>query len=383
MRQLRQGKSLCFKLFTALSGQRFLLSFARLLADPAIRSLWSPNIQLTFGHFDTSSPGAKRTWKSVNVSHFVTPPPAGKAGAPALDKRSSKSDQFSITVDPANPDIYVLEGKYDSDVQVSLEFKRTPGVPGWKLGAGPRGGFSYFGKLKAGTAKSNPSIPDITAGSDGYAVHRFWPRAEVKGIVRMGGQVLDLANSRGTFIHAIQGMRPDTLACRWNFADFQSSVEDKVSLVMMEFTTTTAYKRQVVNVGSVVVDDKLVAVTLGGTGLKHGGKAEHQDLALDKDTGYNAPRKIAFEWTGPAIEAPSANVSASILLDLAATPAPADGSYQTKGLVEKVDVMGEIPYIIKKVVHAVAGAKPFVYQVRSFSYQCMTPKTCVSVVESG
>ena len=36
----------------------------------------------------------------------------------------------------------------------------------------------------------------------------------------------------------------------------------------------------------------------------------------------------------------------------------------SKGLIEKVDVLAEIPYVIKTMVNYVAGTKPHIYQVR-------------------
>jgi hypothetical protein len=307
---------------------------------------------LTFGHFDPSSASnSKRTWKSINVSHFKTAP------APGLDKRSSKGDQFSITVDPAQPDVYKLQGTYDNDVQVSVTVTRSPNVPGWKLGNGNRGGLSYFGSVKP---SSNPTAkePDTSAGSDGYVVHRFWPRTNVTGIVRLGKEVIDLEGSRGVFIHAIQGMRPNLIASRWNFADFQSSAEDGASLVMMEFTSVSERGSKVVNLGSVVVDDKLVAVVVGGTGMAtgKGSAAKQSNLFLDPDTGYNVPQAITFEFQGPTIEDPALEVKATLDLQL--------GEKAVNGLMEKVDVMAEIPYFIKKVVNVVSGAKPYIYQVR-------------------
>jgi len=315
--------------------------------------LWSPNIQVTFGLFDTTKPGGQqRIWKSVPVTHFQTAP------SPKLDKRSSKSDQFSVTVDPAQPDTYTIQCKYDAEVQLSFVVKQLPGVPGWKLGTGNRGGMSYFGSLKP---NSNPKSkdPDTGAGSEGYVVHRFWPRTDISGIVRIGKETIDMAGSRGMLVHAIQGMRPNLVASRWDFADFQtpSSSDDGVSLVLMGFTTTSSHGHEKVNVGRVVVNDKLVAVTVGGSGLPNGSRVDKENVTFDKDTGYNAPRKIAYHWSGPAIESKE-NVSASIELDLASP----DKDYQPKGLIEKVDVMAEIPAIIKKVVNAVSGAKPYIYQ---------------------
>ena len=37
-----------------------------------------------------------------------------------------------------------------------------------------------------------------------------------------------------------------------------------------------------------------------------------------------------------------------------------------RGLVEKVDVLAEIPFVIKKMVNYVAKAKPFIFQVSRF-----------------
>ena len=33
------------------------------------------------------------------------------------------------------------------------------------------------------------------------------------------------------------------------------------------------------------------------------------------------------------------------------------------GLIEKVDVLAEIPYVIRKALAAVTGTKPYIYQV--------------------
>lgn len=62
-------------------------------------------------------------------------------------------------------------------------------------------------------------------------------------------------------------------------------------------------------------------------------------------------------WSGPSTlsDAPG-QVSASMKVDVG-TPT------QPKGLVEKVDVLAEIPAMLKAVVNYVAGTKPYIYQV--------------------
>ncbi|GAA5888689.1 hypothetical protein JCM6882_009051 [Rhodosporidiobolus microsporus] len=317
--------------------------------------LW-PNIQFTFRHCDGKG---KNTWKSVTVSNFKVAP------SPKLDKRSCKSDQFTITVDPATPTKMTIEGKYDDDVQISLVFEQL--ATGFKVGAGPKGGMTYYGQ-KTGKGPSAGDAPNTQDGGDGFAVHRFWPRCKVSGIMRVGSDVSDLDGARGIFIHAIQGLRPNLLAAKWNFANFQTvDSDDGVSLTMMEFTTTPQYGSKVVNIGAVVVGDKLVAVTAGGEGVVGGSSATHQDPIKDAETGYDAPSSIKYVWDGAALEGegsslkPLEGANGRVHAVMTMALLKSREGYETNGLVEKVDVLGQIPYLIKKFVNYAAGTKPYIY----------------------
>jgi len=70
------------------------------------------------------------------------------------------------------------------------------------------------------------------------------------------------------FVHAIQGMRPNLVASRWEFCPLSKPAHGGVSAVQMEFTTTNAYGRKgagsgyvSVNVGGLVIGGKLATVT--------------------------------------------------------------------------------------------------------------------------
>ncbi|KAK4055893.1 putative cell survival pathways protein [Microbotryomycetes sp. JL221] len=316
--------------------------------------LWYPSIQFTFRFVDQTN--NKHVWKSIAVTNFSSSPSG-------LDKRSCRSDQFSITCDGSK---YTIIGKYDDDVSLSLTFERL--AQGFKVGAGPRGGMSYFGQSKPPTTKTVG--PDINGGTDGYAVHRFWPRCKVTGVVRFGQQeMIDLEQSRGMFVHAIQGMRPNVLAASWNFANFQSPAEGQdsgVALVMMEFKTIPLYGNKKVNIGCIVVDDKLIAVTAGGDGVE-GDKSTciHLNPIKDAETDYKAPSSIKYLWSGSTLDSSTGkptgqtNTTGEILLELKTNQD--NEKYETRGLVEKVDVLGQIPYLIKKFVNYAAGTKPFIY----------------------
>lgn len=225
------------------------------------------------------------------------------------------------------------------------------------MGDGPDGGFSYFG-----TDAKNP---------EGYVVHRFWPRFVASGHIISNGKA-DPVTGPGMFVHAIQGMRPNLIASRWNFAHFQSDDAGGVSAIQMEFTTCDSHGRTgtgsggvVVNIGSLVVNGQLATVTAETKWPDEEreeaeivSRATHLDLAHDPDTDYQKPNGILFQWAGPVlVKGVTGIVKGQIKVDLGDVQEP-------KGLIEKVDVLAEIPYVIKMAVNYVAGTKPYVYQVR-------------------
>jgi len=141
----------------------------------------------------------------------------------------------------------------------------------------------------------------------------------------------------------------------------------------MEFTTIDAYGRKgdgsggvKVNVGSLVLGGKLAAVTAETKWPDEDesdeasvvSRATHLGMVADEETGYDTPSEIVFRWAGPSIVADAqGTVDATLKVDVGNPAAP-------KGLIEKVDVLAEIPYVVKTVVNYVAGTKPYIYQVR-------------------
>lgn len=286
----------------------------------------------------------ERIWSSTNVSNFKS------------DKQSSKADEFTIKHDAAK-DAYTITARPNADVQVSVTVTRAPDVPGWKLGGAPRSGRSLFG--------ANLDKPD------GYVVHRFWPLTRAVGHIVHKGRAITI-DGTGMLVHAIQGMRPNLVASRWNFTHFQSPAHGGVTAIMMEFTTTREFGvagkdkgNVVVNIGSVVVGGKLATVTgetrLPGQPDSEEGvvtsRARHLAPVKDKDTGYIAPSSIEYIWKGPSLLPGPKDVSAKLVIDVGPPTAP-------NGLIQKVDVLSEIPGPVKGVVNYVTGVKPYIYQAR-------------------
>lgn len=83
----------------------------------------------------------------------------------------------------------------------------------------------------------------------------------------------------------------------------------------------------------------------------------HSGSIKDKDTGYEAPGRIRFQWESDRVSGGD-NVSAE-------ASAPQGITLGQGGLIEKVDLFAEFPYVTRKGLAAVIGIKPYIYQVSS------------------
>jgi len=312
--------------------------------------LWYPTVQFTCRIYDPKT--KENIWRSANVSNFVAPAPGSS------DRRTCKSDSFSIQYKPATDtteDTYVVIASPTDDLKLTLEVTRPKGIPGFKLGKGPKGGYSYYG-------------PDLDK-PEGYVMHQFWPRTKCSANIMIQGKAITQQGD-GMVVHAIQGMRPNLVAARWNFAFFESKENEGATAIMMELTTTPDFGKHgngsggvKINVGSVVIGGKLLAVT--GETIWPGetpdpnadvqSRAVHLDSKKDKDTGYEAPTRLTYHWSGPSVD-PSAPGTVKAVLDL-----PVGDPTSYNGLIGKIDVLAEIPKVIKAVIAYAAGTKPYIY----------------------
>lgn len=141
------------------------------------------------------------------------------------------------------------------------------------------------------------------------------------------------------YVHAVQGMKPHHAVAKWNFGNFQGP---NISAVMMEFITPPSYGSQVVNIGGIVKDDgTLVAAMVENAAI-------HKTVKKDEETGWDAPTSLELSWMGQTKD--GVEVTATTESDL-------------ENMVERVDVLAEIPAVIKAFIAGIAGTKPFIYQV--------------------
>lgn len=237
----------------------------------------------------------------------------------SADKRSVKTDFFSIQLDTAQK-VYKVNITHP-ELVVSLEFKRVD--KGFKVGEGK----TYLGGDNASAA--------------GFVSHKFWPRAESKGTFIINHQVHEIEGD-GMFVHAIQGMQPQLIASNWNFIDFHSK---EASIGMMQFQTTKQYGSVNINQGSLVLNNKLICVSVDN-------HVELMDLEKDTETEYDIPKRVKLTWKGKTIKEQESDETKDVTIVMVV---------EIKNLIDKIDVLAEIPFVIRKIVQAFV-VKPYIYQ---------------------
>lgn len=111
---------------------------------------------------------------------------------------------------------------------------------------------------------------------------------------------------------------------------------------MMEFTTPPSYGSQTVNVANIYKNGQLVSGTTKGT-------VKHTKTVLDPVTGWEKPLALTANWNGKSLDG---KVVVDGILEVADAKS-----------IDLVDIMAEVPQIIKKFVAGAVGTRPFLYQV--------------------
>jgi hypothetical protein len=232
------------------------------------------------------------------------------------DKYNFFGDNYSVELSEDGTS-YHIKSAVNEECLADIKISRV--TPGFVAG---KDGTSHFG--------TDPSAPW------GSMHHAFWPRCKVEGKFFTKEGEVDMAG-KGFFVHAIQGMKPHHAAARWNFLNFQSST---YSASIMEFTTPPSYANTKVTVGVLAKDGKLI---YAGTNSS----VTHTETAEDGDNGWPEPKAAAFTWKGKTDD--GQEVSAEL-----------SGSLGER--LDRIDVMFEVPAIIKQIVAGTVGTKPFIYQ---------------------
>lgn len=285
-----------------------LVGFAQVIHSSVI----TETAQFTFRLFNhnNGTPAEQNLWTSTKLEDF------------RIEGSNFYANGLAIELSDDNK-TYHLKSSVTPLSIVELTIERL--VPGVIFG---KDGFSHYGE--------DPAQPW------GSMRHLFWPRNKVVGLLiqrnpETGEDVRKVEiDGYSMFVMALQGMKPHHAAKAWNFLNFQS---ENYSAVQMEFTTPPSYGNTKVNIGIVTSNDKILLTSVNNT-------VAHLDATVD-EVGWAVPKSIEFKYDGT----PSTNADLKV-----------EVSGPLTLMVERVDVMAEIPQFIKSIATGVSGTRPYIYQ---------------------
>lgn len=109
----------------------------------------------------------------------------------------------------------------------------------------------------------------------------------------------------------------------------------------MEFTTPSSYGSTVVRVSGIAIDGKILFANTGA------GYVKHTETKADSENEWPEPTAVSYKWEGKTED------GKEVLALL-------EGSLGPR--LDRIDVMAEVPGIIKTFVATAAGTKPYIYQ---------------------
>lgn len=259
--------------------------------------------QFTFRFFNSKGNHEDNIWTSTKLEDF------------RCEGSNFYANGLSIELNGDNKQYTIKSSVTDESV---VELTMVKMVPGVIFGDD---GLTYYG--------------DDLENPWGSMRHLFWPRCTVKGSVKSGDKVFEIEGYT-MFVMALQGMKPHHAAKAWNFLNFQSEAH---SAVQMEFTTPRSYANTKINIAILTSKDKILSCSINN-------EVVHENSEVD-EVGWPVPKAITFNFDG---------------VDTNNTPVIGKVHGELKTLIERVDVMAEIPQFIKNIASGVSGARPYIYQ---------------------
>ncbi|EDO18142.1 hypothetical protein Kpol_1031p48 [Vanderwaltozyma polyspora DSM 70294] len=315
--------------FTDLKSGRS--GFVQLVYSSVINGLYK-GFQLNFKIFGSEKKSSKDIWETYKLDNLMSFRPLRVEFDDVLfefvrsDKKNESGGdviaQLNIKVD-IRPKPSENQGRLKIDLKADL-------YQGYMINPN---GCSYY------LDKAVSSVSQVEKGGDQdisskMLRHLFIPRGRCSGTISYTDSKgendikLTLSDVPISYIDAVQGLLPNKAAKSWNFLCYQS---ENYSILCMEYTTTEEYGNDTVTIYSITNKEKITKLI----SCVNKCKVVYDKTIEDKDNGWSYPTSIAF---------------------------PMDFSEPELNLVNRYDIMEELPLIVKKIAQNIANVKPYIYQ---------------------
>jgi len=161
------------------------------------------------------------------------------------------------------------------------------------------------------------------------------PRATVSGTVLKGKESINF-EGWGFVSHFGHNIQPHRYSLKWQLFKLHTP---EISLVMALLTCPKAMNYYQISHGYYVQDNELVAATMDN-------HVDVPESSYDRDTGYNQPHSSKWTWKGKTKDGKDFVAEVSI---------------PHKRLLDKVDILGTLPWVIRIIIKAFL-ARPYHYQ---------------------
>ena len=180
--------------------------------------------------------------------------------------------------------------------------------------------------------------------ADGFIEMKFIPSGRCEGKIRIDGESFDFRGT-GVCLRQFQGVRPHLTTKRWNCAYFlesgKSAGEPARSLFTIQMQSSPAYNEEAVNYGFYFDGKRLQAVTSKEDSIVFA------KTTVDPENGYCIPEHFNYKWKG-------------IDMDGNDFEATVSGTPTTR--MARIDILENLPIILRKIVESICPARPYIYQ---------------------
>lgn len=190
---------------------------------------------------------------------------------------------------------------------------------------------------------SNPGDISQIILKNKYLRHQFAPLGQIFGIIKYNKkkdgeqQVLKLRHSPMVYLDAVQGMLPNKIAKRWNFLYFQSK---NYTILAIEYLTIEQFDNVKVTIWTICEGNEIKYI---GSDINNNEMIKFNSVKKDSQNGWEYPTEMTFNFLNSDENVPSFTV-------------------KNMNLVNRYDILGELPGIINTLAKKIANIKPYLYQ---------------------
>ena len=191
--------------------------------------------------------------------------------------------------------------------------------------------------------KSNKSDISQLILKNKYLRHQFAPLGQIFGMIKYNNkkygkqQVLKLKYSPMIYLDAVQGMLPNKVAKRWNFLYFQSP---NYAILAIEYLTIERFDNVKVTIWTICEGNEIKYI---GSDINNNEMIKFNSVERDSQNGWEYPTGMTFNFMNGDERVPSFTV-------------------KNLNLVNRYDILGELPSIVNTLARKIANIKPYLYQ---------------------